>query len=470
MLTSNEFRATSFSAVFAAALLFEGCGSSGETGTNSNLCYYYYVTSRSSLPLFEADLFQTADSAGQRLDLYTSLKNSRLKYEKIGSAYRATYTTNVRVWRENYPPTTKEVQRIVWKAAYPTSSESSYDALLQSFSVKPGDYSVEISVTDVVSGDKATRIYKKTIPDISKREVCLSDILLLARYDTVGQGRKITPYILSNAGLLSDTLNFFTVLLSRKASRDSVFFNVYRLETHERLLSNFGSTKFSSGGVSLDPCAMGIDTLPVFSSLMPVAVDSGFSYIFGGVPKPLSGNYLLEVSLKDGDGNRAFSVLTFRIRGRYFPDITDDLPQMVNSLAYIASRGELARMTEVKSDSAVKANLLKFWADYGGYAKMAEYYKRVSQANRLFSTCLDGWRTPMGMFYVICGPPDYVECRGAYAERWMYTLNTANGRLVIDFRLTRDTPNPDDRYYAVENIYSNLDFWSYYLSRWRTPY
>lgn len=470
MLRSNEFRATSFSVFFAAALLFEGCASSGETGSNSNLCYYYYVTSRSSLPLFDTELFQTADSAGQRLDLYTSLKNSRLKYEKIGSAYRATYAVNVRISRDDVPIATKEVQKVVWKAAYPTSSDSSYDALLQSFSLQPGEYIVEIVVTDVVGGDKVTRIYRKAIPDISEREISLSDILLLARYDTVGQGRKITPYVLSNAGLLSDTLRFFTVLLSHKPSRDSVFFNVYRLRMRERLPSSFSRSGFSSGGATFDPCAMGIDTIPVYSSPIKVEVDRGFSYIFGGVPKPQSGNYLLEVSLKDMEGNRASSVLPFRIRGRYYPDITDDLPQMVNSLSYIASRGDLEKITEVRTDSAVRVNLLKFWKEYGGHTKMAEYYKRVSQANRLFSTCLDGWRTPMGMFYIICGPPDYVECRGAYAERWMYMINSTNDRLVVDFRLTKDTPNPDDRYYGVENFYSNLDFWSYYVSRWRTPY
>lgn len=470
MLTSNALKATSFSIAVAAILSFEGCGASSETGAYSNLCYYYYVTTRTSLPEFHTDLFQTADSAGQRLDVYVSLKEARLKYEKIGNAYRATYTANIRLRHEDEPVLMKEVQRTVWKTSYPTSSDSSYDAFLVSFRVTPGEYTAEIVLTDGISGEKAIRRYDKYIPDISKARASLSDILLLVRYDTVGQGRKITPFLLPNAGLLSDTLKFFTVLSSHGGSGDSVFFKIYQLESHERLPSGFSGALLSSRAVNYDPCRMGVDTIPIYSFPVPVNVNSGFTYIFGGVPKPPPGNYILRVTFDDHQGQHASSSLPFRIRGRYFPNVMEDLGEMVNSTAYIASRGELEKITAVKTDSAVKVNLHNFWTDFGGQAKMVEYYRRVSQANRLFSTCIDGWRTPMGMLYVICGPPDYVECRGSFAERWMWIRPSTDDRVVVDFRLTRDTHNPDDRYYGVENIYSNLNFWSYYVSRWRTPY
>lgn len=470
MQISNVLKATSFSAAVAAILTIEGCASSGEISSYSNMCFYYYVTTKASLPEFDTDLFQTADSAGQRLDVYMSVKEARLKFEKVGKAYRATYTANVRLRREDEPPDSREVQRVVWKAEYPTSSDSSYDAILVSFRVKPGIYNAELTLTDGTSGEKAFRKYSKSIPDLSGKKMYFSDILLLARHDTLAGGRKITPFILSNAGLLQDTLKFFTVLYSETPSRDSVLFNVYQLESHERLPSGYSGSLLSSRTLSYDPCRSGIDTLPVYRYPIPVRLPGGFTFVFGGVPKPHSGNYLLEVVSVDRDGNRATSILPFRVRGRYFPDVTDDLPQMVNSLRYFASSGELSKITAVKTDSAVKVNLLKFWDEYGGHAKMVEYYHRVSEANRLFSTCLDGWRTPMGMFYIICGPPDYVECRGAYSERWTYMQPSTNDRVVIEYRLSRDTDNPDDRYYGVENLYASLDFWSYYVSRWRTPY
>jgi len=123
----------------------------------------------------------------------------------------------------------------------------------------------------------------------------MSDILLLARYDTLVQGRRITPFILSNAGLLSDTLSFFTVISSQRPSRDSIFFNVLKLEGKERIPSSYGRSSLSGIGPSFDPCRMGVDTILVYSYPINVVLARGFSYIFGGVPKPLPGNYLLEV-------------------------------------------------------------------------------------------------------------------------------------------------------------------------------
>jgi GWxTD domain-containing protein len=470
VLTSNAFRATSFSLALVAALLFDGCAASDETTSYSNSCYYIYVTTRSSWPEFDTDLYYTADSSGQRLDVYISLKESRLKYERTGDKYRASYTATVRVDRGDEQPLVKEVQRVVNKPSYPTASDSSYDAFVLSFRVTPGDYVVEVTLTDEASGQKASREFDKTIPDISNQLFSMSDILLLARFDLLAQGRRITPFILSNAGLLPDTLSFFTVLSSQAPSRDSVFFNMYKLEGQERLPSSYGRSSLMGIGPGFDPCHVGVDTVLVYSFPIRVLLSGGFSYIFGGVPKPSPGNYILEVVAKDANGNYASSILPFRIRGKYFPDITQDLPDMVSSLGYIASKSEMQQIIEVKTDSAVKANLLKFWSDNGGYLKMAEYYQRVSQANRFFSTCLDGWKTPMGMMYIICGPPDYVDCRGSFSERWMYIKTSTDDRVVADFRLTRATKSPADRYYTMDHLYSNLDFWSYYVSRWRTPY
>ncbi len=470
MQTSSALRATSFSIAVAAMLSLESCGSSSETASYVTGCFYYYVTTKSSLPEFDASFISTADSSGQRLDVYVSVQENRLKFEKVGDLFRARYILNVRLFHDGEPYQSREIQRVVWRKAYPSFSDSSYDASLVSFRVNAGEYISEIVTTDEVSGEKSSRRFRKEIPELSGRQIYLSDILMLARFDTLGGGRRITPFILKNAGLLSDTLKFFTVLFSEKSASDSVFFDVFKLESHERLPSGFSGSSILSGGLGYDPCLVGVDTTHVYRFLLPVAVGKGFTYILGGVPNPDAGNYVLKVSARDPSGRSATSFLTFRVRGKYFPDVADDLPQMVNSLRYIVSPGQLQKITNVKTDSAVKVNLLKFWQDGGGHVKMNDYYKRVSEANRLFSTCIDGWRTPMGMFYVVCGPPDYVECRGAYSERWMYIQPSTNQRVVIDFRLTRDTDNPEDRYYGVENLYSNMDFWSYYVNRWRTPY
>ncbi|MCL4509994.1 MAG: GWxTD domain-containing protein [Bacteroidetes bacterium] len=468
MPTSSVFKATSFSLALAAVFILEGCGASGETELYQ--CYYTYETSKSSLPGFEARLFYSPDSAGQRLDVYVSVKESRLKYERQGDIYRASYISSVRLVQKEQVPITKEVSRVIKRNSYPEDLDNSYDAFLVSFNVKPGEYSVEVSVNDEESKQKAVRIYDLTVPDISDKKLALSDILLLARYDTSGQSRKITPFIMSNAGLLPDTIKFFTVVSSKNPSVDSIFFYLYKLRSRDYYFPNFSVQTFSNQPSTYDPCSEKKDTVLIYSYWTTASLNRGNSFVFGVVPKPPVGNYLLKVAAKDESKDSAMALLDFQVRTKNFPDISDDLPEMVSSLNYIASSYELKKIVEAKTDSAVKGNLLKFWKDRGGYDKMVQYYHRVAQANQYFANCVDGWKTPMGMFYIVCGPPDYVECQGAWNEKWVYSEPSTQSSMMVVFRLTRETINPDDRFYRIDRVYSNADMWGYYVNKWRTSY
>ncbi len=162
------------------------------------------------------------------------------------------------------------------------------------------------------------------------------------------------------------------------------------------------------------------------------------------------------------------STLSFHVYNRNFPDISDDILEMIGSLNYIALPNEMKKIVAVQTDSAIRVNLLAYWKDHGGYDKMARYYRRVGDANRFFSSnCIEGWRTPMGMFYVVCGPPDNVDCEGAWSENWSYVQSSMQATMTIAFRLARETENIDDRYYEIENVYSTTDLWDYYVNQWR---
>ncbi len=470
MPISGAYRAKSFSLAAAFAILLEGCGAGMETGAHSDLCYFTYVISRSGWPEFTSTMFRSADSAGQRLDVYISLKESRLKFERAAQGYQASYSADVRLQRADGTSYSKEVQRELRRKSYPTASDSSYDAFLLSFRVTPGEYNIDVTVTDQGSGEKDSHVYKKNIPEMSGAPMYMSDVMLLARADSSERVRRITPFILSNAGLLSDSLRCFSLLSSAESGTDTVTLTLYMLKIRAVPFNTFTGMLFSSTGSTLDPCRHSVDTVLVYRRSYPVAAESGGAHVFGVLPKPPVGNYILSVSVADSQRKVVSSSLLFKVRGKSFPDVSDNLSEKIASLGYIATKGELDKIISANGDSAVKSALLRFWSDNGGYAKMAEYYQRVSQANRFFSTCLEGWQTPMGMFYVICGAPDYVECRGPMYERWTYIKPSTQQQLIVDFRLNGEPTDPGERYYGLENVYSNVDFWSQYINRWRSPY
>ena len=104
-----------------------------------------------------------------------------------------------------------------------------------------------------------------------------------------------------------------------------------------------------------------------------------------------------------------------------FPDITYNPMEMVNSLNYIATINEIKKFVDVKTDSGIKTNLQNFWKDHGGVRSNAQDIETVGEANRFFTNnCIEGWRTPMGMFYIVWGPSDNVDCEGTWNERWSY--------------------------------------------------
>ncbi|MCL5267138.1 MAG: GWxTD domain-containing protein [Bacteroidetes bacterium] len=469
MPISNALRATSFSLSLAVGLVLEGCGASGQSENYSYQCFYDYAMSRSGLPEFETVLFYSPDTSGQRLVVYISVRESRLKFEREGGVYRASYSAVVRLLRKDGQPVFKETNRTIVRSTYLGSNDNSYDAFFLPFDVESGEYTAEISVTDEASKQKSTRTYQKNVPPISTDVLALSDILLLARHDRYDQATKITPFILTNAGLLPDTMSLFTAAVTRTASVDSIFFSLYRLRGNSERLPNAGWQLHMNRPIPFDPCGERKDTTLVYSYWTIAKVDRGHSFIFGRVPRPPVGNYLLRVLAKDDRNDTAVSFLRFSVYNRDFPEVSDDIREMVNSLNYIASSRELKEIVRVRTDSAVKVNLLNFWKEHGGYYKMVQYYQRVSQANRLFTNCIEGWRTPMGLFYIVCGVPDNVQCR-AWNEWWTYTESSVQGLMVVTFKLVNDSADPENRVYGLESVYSNADLWNYYVNRWRISF
>jgi GWxTD domain-containing protein len=453
---------------FAAALSFWGCSSSNQMETTTNQCYYDYATTKGALPDFEGKLFWSPDSSGPRLDVYVSVRESRLRFDRDSNSFVASYTCSIHV--SGKVPLSKEVDRRIVLGSYPKSEQNAYDAFLVSFPISGGEHTVQIVINDNESRARFAKTYSVDVTEIFDKPLVLSNVMLLARYDTVGHATKITPFILSNVGLLSDTLNFFTVLSSKESSEDSIFFYVYMLRSRYLSTPTFNSQMPVYQSMTYDPCGEDVDTILVYERSAISSFKDGISFMFGSVRKPSPGNFLLKVLVKNGSGDSASTSLKFQVHDKNFPLVLDDLHDMVNSLIYIASSSEIKEIYAGRTDSSIKAGLIDFWKAHGGLAKMAQYYQRVGQANQFFSSCIEGWKTPMGIYYIVCGAPDNVECEGEWDERWDYYQSSNQTSMTVVFRLARETTNIEDRFYRIEQVYSNADLWDYYINEWRTPY
>lgn len=124
--------------------------------------------------------------------------------------------------------------------------------------------------------------------------------------------------------------------------------------------------------------------------------------------------------------------------------------QLAAPLRYLTTQDEFNAYLAVKNDPVkVKRWVDDFWrsrASTGERAKalIAAFYQRVEEANRQFSSYLEGWKTDRGIMYIIYGPPNKVY-RSDEGETWVY--GNESSILSYAFRFTK-----------IDNPFSNNDF------------
>jgi GWxTD domain-containing protein len=146
-----------------------------------------------------------------------------------------------------------------------------------------------------------------------------------------------------------------------------------------------------------------------------------------------------------------------------FPEITS-LSQMLHPIRYLTTKNEYNDLEAMNND---KEAVDKFWIENAGNADRAKqmiklYYNRVMDANRFFTSYLEGWKTDRGIIYIIYGPPNIVY-KGKNSEVWVYGEDknllsihfdfskVGNPFTDNDYNLTRSPIYKDGWYIAVDN-------------------
>lgn len=158
------------------------------------------------------------------------------------------------------------------------------------------------------------------------------------------------------------------------------------------------------------------------------------------VSLPEKGFYHIKTNDKTKDG------LSLFVYENSFPKISNST-QMILATRYIMSKKEF---DNCMNDSNQKAAIDGFWLDISGSNERARelikrYYSRVQEANRLFTSHLEGWKTDRGMIYIVFGGPNSVLKR-KNGEVWTYG----------------EVGNPNSLNFSfikVENPFSDNDYW-----------
>lgn len=157
----------------------------------------------------------------------------------------------------------------------------------------------------------------------------------------------------------------------------------------------------------------------------------------------------------------------FLIVDNRFPRFT--MPEkLVKPLIYMSTSQETKTVSE--NDDAKQAMDRYFLGISGGNQALAKkiirtYFRRIEEANQLFTTFKEGWRTDKGMVYIILGPPNKVQ-RSRDREVWMYAQTQNFSEIIFTFN---KKPNQfTDNYYELVRYPEYQAYWYPYVEAWRT--
>jgi GWxTD domain-containing protein len=115
--------------------------------------------------------------------------------------------------------------------------------------------------------------------------------------------------------------------------------------------------------------------------------------------------------------------VAFRIQNEPFPKL-GTYEELIKPIRFISTKTEIE---EIENETDVKKSFESFWIKTNTSASLAQktiknYYKYVAEANFYFTGYKEGWKTDMGMIYIIYGAPDKVYRHEEY-EQWIYNQN-----------------------------------------------
>jgi GWxTD domain-containing protein len=346
----------------------------------------------------DAISFAGTTPGAARLDVLLLVGYEALAFAKVEDRYAASYEVALSILDSSEALVSEKTwtEEVKTPEFAQTTSAGAYSLTQRVFTLPPGTYSIKAEVRDNESRQTRKLLRRILVPDFAMYKFALSGIMLLNRVTMQGDKRSIVPNVTGNSAEIVGNLSLFQEIYNT-AGRDSVRMEIsaesdkgVRRTTNDTLLRlNPGKNEviltFNSASLPLGDYRLSVRAYPV---RVVAASDTA----------PL-----------------ASAVRPLMVRFRGLPRNLKDLDLAIEQLRYIAKEDEYGYLEEAKTPDEKQKRFLEFWAKRDPNPntpfneKMEEYYRRAEYANKNFSHYLEGWRTDMGMVYMIFGPPSNVE-------------------------------------------------------------
>ncbi len=424
---NNQSRKKPFSlltlgiALSVICLFFSQCNVITKIG-NVNLAPIYDLENQSVRPNYT--VFQYKQDSSQ---LFFSVDTRQLLYKTIDNTTNKTadFEINFHLFEEINSRTLIDSATIYLTDTIMGDPSGSISGAFRFFSPEPENKLLQITFTDNHRNYSVERLY------------------LLSEHTITGH----KSFILKTR---DDKMLFSNHLIA-----DQPFYITSAFSVHPGMWVKYFGREYP---VALPPFAVASPTAYPFKS------DDMFFVPFTGKESDLlqfskPGIYHFQM---DTNSNKGFTIY---IHSYSYPAISH-ADQMIEPLRYITTGKEYK---DIASTSDPKTTVDSFWIAAAGSEERAkelirDYYTRVENANILFSSYTEGWKTDRGMIYIIFGSPNIVY-RNETSEIWTYG---EAGSMLSTNMIFYKVNNPfSDNDYVLERTTAYKTGWYQRVKRWR---
>ena len=310
------------------------------------------------------------------------------------------------------------------------------------FEVQPGFYTVTLTIRDESSGKTLTRSVNTELPDLDDASGLLTGISIFGNNASDGTTVSIATYDIP--GIYdSPTFRYF---ITRSENDPPVFAHMRLLEFESdqqpaRHISfrNLPSNSIRVRGINYSESEIIEEQSRLFADEFG-AIEVEFT-----VDSPDIGSFRFEVFTSveaDPDPSDAivFRARDFGMRSTHFPEVVT-AREMAEPLIYLMNDREHSELMAIEDETEMKRAVERFWLDNLESPDLARevmslFYERVVEANKQFSNHKSGWKTDLGMIYIIFGPPWYEDQFGREL-RWTFGFDRNDPFRVFVFDRSR---------------------------------
>jgi GWxTD domain-containing protein len=456
--------------LFVFLLTINGCGTSSPYDSEETFTGY-------TMGELKFDLLALPSWSNQQLGvvLYLSVPAEYLTFVRSRDGFSAVVSMYARFRASDKERKTLEVDWMDTVTVSQYGASRGYQPVVfrRQCELGKGSYRVDVRLEDHQTGRWASKRQTVNVPNLSMDVPVLGSVVLLSKSLDGKTIPRINPHVPLGLRELRATVTAFNV---RSGARIHATMTVSRLRTDSLaavlpygIMPSFGSLQYL--GVDAD-----VSTRVLTISRDTLAGDTVTELEFPLDSLGQQGVHRLVIEIRCGDASSSDTLLS---TGAYdFSLMPENYPrpatyqQLVGSMVYLMTEDEKKELLLASTAEEMRKQFELFWLKLGKNQQGAsnlikQYFGRVEEANILFASHKEGWKTDRGMLYIVLGPPTGIA-RRVDAEVWSYTYNDADVRNMYTFKRNRSETGTAgfENYVLIRQDYYDQS-WFRALDRWK---